>query len=245
MLLPVADRVASCAIALRVGMRQDTARKSRHQYCEQGIDGRADAPGSGRPWVPSAVVAARVRALACEMPAVTGAPPTRWSCPELARRVVAERMASTPSPPRCAAGPPMRRSSSGSTDRGSFRATRAWRSKQGPQPLLAAMARSSARRRRLRPECRRKTRRPGTLAHPPAACARTGRRCASRVSTTTTALSRTRQHATSTVVACSAVASRPPGSSRSPHWWTSSCARSRTRRQNVFWTADNGASRRN
>ncbi len=35
---------------------------------------------------------AEVKALACQLPADTGAPLSRWSCPELAREVVARRI---------------------------------------------------------------------------------------------------------------------------------------------------------
>ena len=43
-----ADGVANCAIAERLGICQDTARKWRRRYREQGIDGLADAPRPGQ-----------------------------------------------------------------------------------------------------------------------------------------------------------------------------------------------------
>lgn len=36
-----------------------------------------------------------VKALACQLPAAVGAPLARWSCPELAREVVAQGVAET------------------------------------------------------------------------------------------------------------------------------------------------------
>jgi transposase len=67
--LLAAGGVANCAIAERLGICQDTARKWRRRYCQQGIDGLADAPRPGRPRVFPATVVAAVKALACEMPA--------------------------------------------------------------------------------------------------------------------------------------------------------------------------------
>jgi hypothetical protein len=52
--------------------------------------GRGDQWGT-RPW--SQV--AEVKALACQLPAETGTPLSRWSCPELAREVVARAIAPT------------------------------------------------------------------------------------------------------------------------------------------------------
>jgi transposase len=92
------DGLANCAIAQRLGVCEDTARKWRRRFCEQGIDGLADAPRPGRPRVFPAAVVAQVKALACEMPAASGAPLARWSCPELARHAVAEGIAPALSP---------------------------------------------------------------------------------------------------------------------------------------------------
>ena len=94
--LQAADGLANCAIAERLGICEDTARKWRRRYCEQGIEGLADAPRSGRPRVFPATVVAGVKALACEMPAATGTPLARWTCPELARRAAASGGSWTP-----------------------------------------------------------------------------------------------------------------------------------------------------
>jgi transposase len=154
--LLAADGVANCAIAGRLGIGEDTARKWRRRYCEQGIEGLAGAPRPGRPRVFPAAVVAGVKALACEMPAASGMPLARWTCPELARRAAASGIAPAPSastvrrwladdalkpwphrswifPPR----PALRR--------------------QGlprPGPLPAGMGRTAARRRRVRAQRR-------------------------------------------------------------------------------------------
>jgi len=96
--LLAAGGLANCAIAERLGICEDTARKWRRRYCEQGIGGLTDAPRPGRPRVFPATVAAGVKALACEMPAASGTPLARWSCPELARHAAASGIAPPPSP---------------------------------------------------------------------------------------------------------------------------------------------------
>src|SRR5215468_1677423 len=94
--LLAADDVPNCAIAQRLGICQDTARKWRRRYCEKGPEGLADAPRPGRPRVFPAAVVAGVKALACEMPAAAGAPLARWTCPELARAAAAGGIAPAP-----------------------------------------------------------------------------------------------------------------------------------------------------
>jgi transposase len=87
--LLAAGGLANCAIAARLGVCEDTARKWRRRYCESGLAGLADAPRPGRPRTFPARVVAEVKALACELPAASGKPLARWSCPELARQAVA------------------------------------------------------------------------------------------------------------------------------------------------------------
>ncbi len=67
--LLAADGLANSVIAERLGICEDTARKWRRRYCEQGMDGLADAPRPGRPRKFPARVVAEVKALACELPA--------------------------------------------------------------------------------------------------------------------------------------------------------------------------------
>jgi transposase len=87
--LLAAGGTANSAIAGRLGICEDTARKWRRRYCEQGLDGLADAPRPGRPRKFPARVVAEVKALACELPAASGTPLARWTCPELARYAAA------------------------------------------------------------------------------------------------------------------------------------------------------------
>ena len=47
--LLAADGLANSAIAARLGICEDTARKWWRRYREQGMDGLADAPRPGRP----------------------------------------------------------------------------------------------------------------------------------------------------------------------------------------------------
>ena len=89
--LLAAAGAGTAAIAARLGICEDTARKWRRRYCEQGLDGLADAPRPGRPRAFPAAVVAEVKALACELPAASGKPLARWTCPELARQAAAAR----------------------------------------------------------------------------------------------------------------------------------------------------------
>ncbi len=95
--LLAAAGTANRLIAERLGICEDTARKWRRRYCEQGIEGLADAPRPGRPRVFPAPVVAAVKALACEMPATSRTPVARWTCPELARHAAASGIAPAPS----------------------------------------------------------------------------------------------------------------------------------------------------
>ncbi len=95
--LLAAAGTANRVIAERLGICEDTARKWRRRYCGQGIEGLADAPRPGRPRVFPARVVAGVKAFACEMPAASGTPLARWTCPELARHAAASGIAPAPS----------------------------------------------------------------------------------------------------------------------------------------------------
>ena len=96
--LLAAAGTANRVIAERLGICEDTARKWRRRYCEQGVEGLADAPCPGRPRVFPDAVVAQVKALACEMPAASGMPLARWTCPELARHAAASGIAPVVSP---------------------------------------------------------------------------------------------------------------------------------------------------
>jgi transposase len=96
--LLAAGGLANSVIAARLGICEDTARKWRRRYCESGMDGLADAPRPGRPRKYPACVVAEVKALACELPAASGTPLARWTCPELARHAAASGIVTAVSP---------------------------------------------------------------------------------------------------------------------------------------------------
>jgi transposase len=86
--LMAADGVANNEIAERLGTSPQVVHRWRKRFSKEGIDGLADRHRSGRPRVFGAAVVMEVKALACELPAVTGVPLSRWSSAELARELV-------------------------------------------------------------------------------------------------------------------------------------------------------------
>ncbi len=70
-------------IARDLGISQDTVRKWRGRFAARGLAGLADLPRSGRPRRISELTRATVVALACQLPAATGVPLSRWTGPEL------------------------------------------------------------------------------------------------------------------------------------------------------------------
>jgi transposase len=87
--LAAAAGMTNAAIAAREGVHVDTARKWRRRFAAGRLAGLTDAPRSGRPSVFTAAGRAEAVALACALPAETGVPLSRWSCPELARELAA------------------------------------------------------------------------------------------------------------------------------------------------------------
>jgi len=79
---------ANAAIADSLGVHVDTVRKWRDRFAVDGLAGLADLPRSGRPKVFTDVQAAEVKALACELPAESDLPLSRWSSTELAAEAV-------------------------------------------------------------------------------------------------------------------------------------------------------------
>ena len=75
---------ASARIAADLHVSVDTVRKWRGRFAARGLDGLKDLPRSGRPRRISALERAAVVALACQLPAATGVPLSRWTAPELA-----------------------------------------------------------------------------------------------------------------------------------------------------------------
>jgi transposase len=75
-------------IARDLGISQDTARKWRGRFAGRGLDGLADLPRPGRPRRISELTRAAVVALACQLPAATGVPLSRWTGPELLAEII-------------------------------------------------------------------------------------------------------------------------------------------------------------
>ena len=80
-------------IAADLGISVDTARRWRGRFAGRGLEGLKDLPRSGRPRQISAAERAAVVALACQLPAATGVPLSRWTGPELAAELAAQGLA--------------------------------------------------------------------------------------------------------------------------------------------------------
>jgi transposase len=92
----VLDAGGGCSnaeISRRRGFSVDTVRLWRGRYADEGVAGLADRPRSGRPARFTPTQLSEVKALVCQLPAETGVPLSRWSCPELADQVVARGIA--------------------------------------------------------------------------------------------------------------------------------------------------------
>src|ERR1700747_1825315 len=70
-------------IAADLQITVDTVRKWRGRFAVRGLNGLTDLPRSGRPRRISELTRAAVVALACQLPAATGVPLSRWTGPEL------------------------------------------------------------------------------------------------------------------------------------------------------------------
>jgi transposase len=76
-------------IAAEVGVHVDTVRTWRGRFADGGLPALADRKRTGRPARFTPVQVAEAKALACQLPAETGVPLSRWSCPELAAELTA------------------------------------------------------------------------------------------------------------------------------------------------------------
>jgi transposase len=74
-------------IAADLQITVDTVRKWPGRFADRGLDGLADLPRCGRPRRISELTRAAVVALACQLPAATGVPLSRWTGPELLAEV--------------------------------------------------------------------------------------------------------------------------------------------------------------
>ena len=80
-------------IAADLRITVDTVRKWRGRFAGRGLDGLADAPRCGRPRRISAAERAAICALACQLPADTGVPLSRWTGPELVTELASRGLA--------------------------------------------------------------------------------------------------------------------------------------------------------
>ena len=83
-------------VAAVAGISVNTARKWRGRFAGRGLAGLRDLPRSGRPRVISEADRAAVVALACQLPADTGVPLSRWTGPELNRELEDRALVSAP-----------------------------------------------------------------------------------------------------------------------------------------------------
>jgi transposase len=93
--LDAAHGYSNAKISRRRGVTVDTVRTWRDRYGEHAMAGLKDRPRSGRPPRFTPVQVAEVKAIACQLPAETGVPLSRWSCPDLAREVVSRGICPT------------------------------------------------------------------------------------------------------------------------------------------------------
>ncbi len=91
--LHVARGRSNARIATGTGLHLDTVRTWRDRFAGNRLPALSDRKRSGRPAFFTPVQVAEVKALACQLPAETGTPLSRWSCPELAREVAARAIA--------------------------------------------------------------------------------------------------------------------------------------------------------
>jgi transposase len=83
-------------IAADLRVDEGTVRKWRGRFAELRLSGLKDLPRSGRPRLISGADRAAVVALACQLPADTGVPLSRWTGPELAAELAAQGLVSGP-----------------------------------------------------------------------------------------------------------------------------------------------------
>jgi transposase len=82
------EELANVDIAARLDTSPQVVHRWRKRFFERRLKGLEDAPRSGRPRVFSPSVNAEIKSLACELPATSGVPLSRWSCAELARELI-------------------------------------------------------------------------------------------------------------------------------------------------------------
>jgi transposase len=86
--LLAARGLPNAQIAKNAHLHIDTVRTWRGRFAAGGLPALADRKRSGRPPTFTPLQTAQVKALACQLPAETGVPLARWSCPELAHEAM-------------------------------------------------------------------------------------------------------------------------------------------------------------
>jgi transposase len=94
--LAAARNRPNARIAADLRISEDTVRKWRGRFAALGVAGLQDLPRSGRPRRISEADRAAVVALACQLPAETGVPLSRWTGPELAAELTAQCLVTAP-----------------------------------------------------------------------------------------------------------------------------------------------------
>ncbi len=94
--LAAARGLDNTRIAADLGVSVTMVRKWRGRFAGRGLGGLKDLPRSGRPRQISEADRAAVVALACQLPAQTGVPLSRWTGPGLKRELEAQALASAP-----------------------------------------------------------------------------------------------------------------------------------------------------
>lgn len=79
---------ANAVIARRCRVTPDTVRKWRGRFAAEGMGGLRDRERPGRPPRFTAAQRVQITAMACELPATSGVPLSRWSAAELAHEAV-------------------------------------------------------------------------------------------------------------------------------------------------------------
>ncbi|MGW7245293.1 helix-turn-helix domain-containing protein [Streptomyces decoyicus] len=89
---------SNARIARETGLHLDTVRRWRGRFAQAGLPGLKGRQRCGRPASFTPLQATEVKALACRLPAETGVPISRWSCPELAREAITRQIVTGVSP---------------------------------------------------------------------------------------------------------------------------------------------------
>jgi transposase len=86
--LDAAHGYSNNKIAQRQDVVVDTVRLWRGRYADHGLNGLKDRPRPGRPPRLTPLQRAEIKAMACQLPAETGVPLSRWSSTDLATEAV-------------------------------------------------------------------------------------------------------------------------------------------------------------